>query len=150
MEKIEFLSAVLVISKDIDRLAKFYKDVVGLPLTVEEHGNLKKHYGCELGDLHFAIHPPDNFEDQSVNVGSVRMAFTTFDVHSLAQRIEQAGYKLAFQPKNTGFAIMTATHDPDGNYIEFTQLGERWFKYLESRKAKGQDVVERWKSINKK
>jgi hypothetical protein len=81
-------------------------------------------------------------------VGSVRLVFTTFDIHALAKRIESAGYKLAFQLKNTGFALMTATHDPDGNYIEFTQLGERWFKYLETRKAKGHDVVERWKNIN--
>ena len=146
MEKIEFLSAVLVISNDVDRLAKFYSEVVGLPLAAEEHGKLKKHYGCELGDLHFAIHPPENFSDQNAKVGAVRLAFTTFDVHSLAKRIEQAGYELAFQPKDTGFALMTATHDPDGNYIEFTQLGERWYKYLESRKAKGHDVVERWKS----
>lgn len=36
MEKIEFLSAILVISKDTDRLSEFYRDVVGLPLTVEE------------------------------------------------------------------------------------------------------------------
>lgn len=150
MEKIEFLSAVLIISKDVDRLSVFYKDVIGLPLTVEEHGKLKKHYGCELGDLHFAIHPPENFEDQNMNVGAVRLAFTTFDIHTLTKQIETAGYKLAFQPKDTGFALMTAMHDPDGNYIEFTQLGERWFKYLESRKAKGLDVVERWKSLNKK
>lgn len=150
MEKIEFLSAILVVSKDIDRLSAFYRDVVGLPLTIEDHGKLKKHYGCELGDLHFAIHPPENFEDQNVSVGSVRLAFTTFEIHSLAKRIESAGYKLAFQPKDTGFALMTATHDPDGNYIEFTQLGEGWFKYLESRKAKGQDVVMRWKNQNKK
>ena len=131
MEQIEFLSAVLVISKDVDRLAAFYKDVIGLPLTVEDHGKLKKHYGCELGDLHFAIHPPENFENQSAGVGAVRLAFTTFDIRSLAKRIEDAGYKLAFQPKDTGFAMMTALQDPDGNYIEFTQLGERWFKYLE-------------------
>ena len=149
MEKIEFLSAVLVISKDVERLAAFYKNVIGLPLAVEEHGNLKRHYGCELGDLHFAIHPPENFENQSTGVGAVRLAFTTFDIRALAQRIEKAGHTLAYQPKDTGFAMMTAMQDPDGNYIEFTELGERWFKYLQSRKAKGQDVVTRWKSLNR-
>ena len=146
-ERIEFLSAVLVISKKAEELAKFYKEVVGLPLETEDHGNLKKHYGCELGDLHFAIHPPENFEDQNSGVGAVRLAFTTFDIEKLATRITNAGFKLAYPPKNTGFAMMTAMHDPDGNYVEFTQLSDKWFKYLESRKAKGVDVVERWKSV---
>ena len=42
-EKIEFLSAVLLVSKDVDRLARFYRDVVGLPLEDEHHGESEKH-----------------------------------------------------------------------------------------------------------
>jgi catechol 2,3-dioxygenase-like lactoylglutathione lyase family enzyme len=112
-ESIEFLSAVLLVSKEPKSLADFYRDVVGLPLEDEEHGETEKHYGCELGDLHFAIHPLANFE----GAGS------------------------------GGFALMTALSDPDGNYIEFTQLYDRWFRYLESRKQKGVDVVSRWKKF---
>lgn len=143
-ESIEFLSAVLLVSKDPKRLADFYRDVVGLPLEDEEHGETEKHYGCELGDLHFAIHPLANFEGAGSGVGSVKLAFTVFDMAGFVKKIESKGIKLAYPPKDTGFALMTALSDPDGNYIEFTQLSDRWFKHLESRKQKGIDVVSRW------
>ncbi len=136
-EKIEFLSAVLLVSKDAKRLADFYRDIVGVPLGYEVHGDTDKHYGCELGDLHFAIHPTTNFEGAGSGVGSVKLAFTVFNMDAFVQKVESKGIKLAYRPKNTGFALMTAFNDPDGNYIEFTQLSDRWFKHLEGRRLNG-------------
>ena len=144
-ESIEFLSAVLVISKDAEKLAAFYRDVIGLPLEDEQHGDTDKHYGCELGDLHFAIHPASNFAGTEPGLGSVKLAFTVFDMTAFVERIQQAGVKLAYPPTDRGFAIMTALTDPDGNYVEFTQLSERWFKHIESRRLKGIDMIARWK-----
>lgn len=145
-EKIEFLSAVLLVSKDPKRLADFYRDIVGLPLEDEEHGETDKHYGCELGDLHFAIHPLSNFEGGGTGVGAVKLAFTVFDMSAFVKKVESKGFKVLYPPKDTGFSLMTALNDPDGNYIEFTQLSDRWFKHLQSRREKGIDVVSRWKS----
>ena len=145
--KIEFLSAILLISKKHDQLAAFYKDVIGLPLVEEQHGETLKHYGCELGDLHFAIHPPENFSDKNNGSGSVKLAFTVFDLNSFVQRVESTGHKFEYKPKDLGFSVMTAIHDPDGNYIEFTQLSDGWFKHLDKRKAQGLDVVQKWKNL---
>jgi predicted enzyme related to lactoylglutathione lyase len=145
-EKIEFLSAVLLVSKNPERLANFYRDVVGLPLEDEEHGQTEKHYGCELGDLHFAIHPISNFEGTGYGTGSVKLAFTVFDMNAFVERVKSKGFQLAYEPKDTGFAKMTALTDPDGNDIEFTQLSDRWFQHLESRKKQGVDVVSRWQA----
>ena len=144
-EKIEFLSAVLIVSKHPERLALFYRDVIGLPIETESHGDTAKHYGCELGDLHFAIHPTENFEGGGYGTGSIKLAFTVFDMEAFVARVKGAGVSLAFEPKDTGFALMTALTDPDGNYVEFTQLSDRWFKHLENRRNKGIDVVSRWK-----
>jgi predicted enzyme related to lactoylglutathione lyase len=144
-EKIEFLSAILLVSKDPEALAQFYKEIVGLPLEDEQHGKTEKHYGCELGDLHFAIHPLSNFIDSGYGTGSVKLAFTVFDMNAFVKKIESKGLKLAYPPKDTGFSIMTAMNDPDGNHIEFTQLSDRWFKHLEARREKGIDVISRWK-----
>ena len=145
-EKIEFLSAILLVSKDPERLASFYKDVIGLPIEVEEHGETDKHYGCELGDLHFAIHPTSNFEGTGYGTGSIKLAFTVFDMNTFVEKVKSNGYTIAYEPKDTGFAKMTALTDPDGNYIEFTQLSDRWFKHLENRRGKGFDVVARWQA----
>ena len=143
---VNFFSAVLLISKDPERLARFYRDVVGIPLEEEKHGETEKHFGCELGDLHFAIHPIENFKGTGHGTGSVKLAFTVFDIHTFVERMKSHDIQLAYPPKDTGFSIMTALTDPDGNYIEFTQLSDRWFKYLEGRRAKGQDVIAQWKT----
>jgi predicted enzyme related to lactoylglutathione lyase len=140
-EEIEYLSAVLLISNDAARLATYYRDVVGIPLEEEKHGDTEPHFGCELGDLHFAIHPRANFPNSAAGVGSVKLAFNVFDMNRFVARMERDGVKFAYPPKDTGFAVMTATTDPDGNFIEFTQLSEGWFKYLEGRRAKGKDVL---------
>jgi predicted enzyme related to lactoylglutathione lyase len=145
-EKIEFLSAVLLISKDPERLATFYREVVGLPLEDEQHGETEKHFGCELGDLHFAIHPVSNFKGTSFGTGSVKLAFTVFNMNAFVERVRAKGVKFEYQPKDTGFAMMTALVDPDGNYIEFTQLSDHWFKHLEGRRKKGIDVISRWQA----
>lgn len=145
-ETIEFLSSVLLVSKDPERLATFYREVIGLPLQDEQHGETEKHYGCELGDIHFAIHPVGNFQDKSTGTGAVKLAFTVFDVLAFAERVKAKGIPLVFEPKDAGFAWMTALRDPDGNYIEFTQLSDRWFKYLEGRRTKGFDMLARWQA----
>jgi len=145
-EKIEFLSAILLVSKNPDQLATFYRDIVGLPLEDEEHGETHKHYGCELGDLHFAIHPVSNFEGSGTGTGAGNLAFTVFDMNAFVERVQSKGVKLEYPPKDTGFALMTALHDPDRNYIEFTQLSDRWFQHLQKRRQKGIDVVARWEA----
>lgn len=143
--KIEFLSAALLISKDAKRLADFYREVIGVPLEDEKHGETDLHYGCELGDLHFAIHPLENFKGTGHGTGSVKLAFTVFDMNSFVERVKSRGVKLEYEPKNLGFANMTALYDPDGNYLEFTELSDRWFKHLENQRSSGFDVIERWK-----
>ncbi len=148
-QKVEFLSATLLVSKDSKRLAEFYRDVIGVPLEDEKHGDTELHYGCELGDLHFAIHPLENFKDTGYGTGSVKLAFRVFDMDQFVKRIESHGVNLAYPPKDMGFAKMTALSDPDGNHIEFTELSDRWFKHLQSRRLQGYDIVQQWQQLKK-
>lgn len=43
-------------------------------------------------------------------------------------------------------AVLLVSKDSDSNYIEFTQLSERWYQHLEKRRSNGADVVSKWKS----
>jgi predicted enzyme related to lactoylglutathione lyase len=116
-------SAVLIVSADPKRLADFYRDALGIPLTDEEHGDTALHYGCDLAGVHFAIHPKSNFEQVGEpRTGSVTMAFHVADAEALVRSIEAAGHKAEYAPMDLGWCIMTAVRDPDGNYIEFTQF----------------------------
>jgi len=145
-EPIEFLSAVLLASAEPARLAAFYRDVVGVPLHEEQHGTSRAHWGCTLGDVHFAIHPVESFPGRQAGTGAVKLAFTVFDIEALARRLQADGIPLLYPPRDTGFFWTTAIHDPDGNLIEFTQLCDAWFTGLEARRRDGHDVVARWQA----
>ena len=51
-----------------------------MPLEVEEHEGTLPHWGATLGDIHFAIHPIEDFADGKSGVGAVKLAFTVFDL----------------------------------------------------------------------
>ncbi len=149
-EAIEFFSAVLLVSADPQRLADFYRDVVGVPLQEERHGQSRPHWGCNLGDLHFAIHPIETFPDRKSGTGAVKIAFTTFDVDALVRRLAARGVSVLYAPRDTGFFRSTAILDPDGNFVEFTELCDAWFEQLESRRTQGLDVVTRWRAARQR
>lgn len=145
-ERIEFLSAVLVVSRDAERLATFYRDVLGVPLRVEQQENQPPHWACPLGDLHFTIYPTEGFtDDPSTGVGAIRLAFAVLDIDEVAERLEARGVGLLYPPKDLGWCKMTAIRDPDGNYIELTELGDDWYRHLEKRKDEGNDLLTRKK-----
>lgn len=148
-ERIEFLSAVLLVSRDPKRLAEFYRDIVGIALESEEHGDTLPHWGCTLGDVHFAIHPVEDFPDERSGVGAIKLAFTVFDLNATVRRLLAKGITLLYEPKDTGYFWTTAIEDPDGNLIEFTQLIDEWFESLERRRTDGVDVISRWRESRK-
>ena len=174
--EVEFLSAVIVVSNDAEKLARFYREVLGLPLEPAQHGESHRHYECLLGDVHFAIHPLANQSHGSPSssriprvdpktsvapesrsssrsdlriatpMGAVKLTLTTFDMNATIQRLRASAIEPIYPPKDMGFATMTAIRDPDGNYVEITELGERWLRQLEDRRKKGHDVVQRWRA----
>ena len=149
MEQIEFLTAILIVSENPARLASFYGDIVGIPLTDEAHGDSLPHYGCTLGDLHFAIHPVETFPDRRHAGGAVKFALDVFDIKALVARLAAKGIQVLYPPHDTGFFQSTAINDPDGNYIKFTQMCDDWFKMLDQRRRAGVDVISRWKSLKR-
>ena len=145
----EFFCAVLLVSRDPQRLAAFYRDVLGIPLEEERHDDTHAHFGCEVGDLHFAIHPPSNFGDHAPGVGSVKLAFEVFDLDAFLERLGTHGVTPLYPPRALGkTSRITAVMDPDGNEVEFTQLAREWFEHLARRRRSGIDVLARWKTLN--
>jgi hypothetical protein len=103
MEQIEFLSAVLIVSENRARLAEFYREMVGGPLKDEAHGSSRAHYGCNLGDLHFAIHPLESFPDRRHGVGAVKLALNVFDLNALIEKLESKGVRPLYSPRHGSF-----------------------------------------------
>lgn len=84
-EDIRFLSGLILVSEQPERLADFYHDVLGLPLAEERHGDTAPHWACELGDVHFAIHPVADYEGEPTATGAVKLAFMIFGMTRLVQ-----------------------------------------------------------------
>ncbi len=136
----KFFSAVLIYTENVQRLAAFYRDVAGIPLEEEQHGGSALHYGCEIGDLHFAIHGAKT----KPGVGSINLAFEVFDLEKHMAEMKAKDVKIIMEIQDRGFMKIATVLDPDGNTIEFTQLSERWMKHLIERRAQGHDMLSQW------
>jgi catechol 2,3-dioxygenase-like lactoylglutathione lyase family enzyme len=145
-EDLNYVSGILLVSTQPERLLAFYRDILGVPLEEERHGDGPPHWGCELGDVHFAIHPVDDYpEDSGVGVGAVKLAFMVFDLAAFTGWLATQGVELCYPPTSLGAeSLVTAVRDPDGNLVELTQLGTSWLGHLQSRRASGHDLVQRW------
>ncbi len=145
-EDVHFISGVILVSHKPERLVSFYRDVLGIPLAEERHGDTQPHWGCELGDVHFAIHPAEDYpEDPATGPGPVKLAFMVFDLTRIIAWLETRGIALCYPPADLGTqSQITAVRDPDGNLVELTQLGPGWLDHLKAHRAEGHDLVSRW------
>jgi catechol 2,3-dioxygenase-like lactoylglutathione lyase family enzyme len=145
-EDIRFLSGVLLVSHQAEQLMEFYRDVLGLPLAEERHGDTEPHWACELGDVHFAIHPAADYpDDPAGGPGPVKLAFMVFDLPRMVAWLDRCGARLCYPPADLGAeSRITAVRDPDGNLVELTQLGPGWLDHLKAHRAAGNDLVTCW------
>jgi catechol 2,3-dioxygenase-like lactoylglutathione lyase family enzyme len=140
-EALRFLSGLIVESAEPERLVHFYRDILGVPLVQERHGDSEPHWGCEVGDVHFAIHPGD----ASTRGGGIKIAFLVFDLDALVGWLAAHDVELCYPPVEFGTeSRITAVRDPDGNLVELTQLGPSWLEHLREHRAAGGDLVAHW------
>lgn len=146
-EGIRFLSGLILVSEQPERLVDFYREVLGLPLEEERHGDTALHWACELGDVHFAIHPVADYEGEPTATGAVKLAFMTFDLATLVQWLQACGVPLVYPPADLGTeSRITAVRDPDGNLVELTELGPSWLGHLKRHRAEGGDLLHTWQT----
>jgi catechol 2,3-dioxygenase-like lactoylglutathione lyase family enzyme len=144
-EDLRFISGVILVSERPAELATFYRDVLGLPLIDERHGDTAPHWACEVGDVHFAIHPVADYEGEPTATGAVKLAFMVFDLTAFIAWLEACGVALCYPPTSLGDeSRVTAVRDPDGNLIELTELGPVWLEHLKEHRAAGGDLIRVW------
>lgn len=118
---IDGVSAILLISRNAKRLAAFYREALGLDLADEVHDGVPLHYACEIGGVHFAIHPAEGWPGTPApNAQSPVIALKTSDAKAVAESLRAAGIEVP-GPTDHGFAWVVAFRDPDGNHFEVLQ-----------------------------
>ena len=135
----KFFSAILIYSENVERLGSFYRDILGIPLEEEKHGPEALHYSCELGELHFAIHPA--VAGKSAGVGAVVLAFEVFNLEAHMQQMREHNVNVISQTEDFGFMKKAVIADPDGNQVEFTEMSENWIDHLRTRRDEGHNMV---------
>jgi predicted enzyme related to lactoylglutathione lyase len=143
-DRAPFISGLILLSANAEQLANFYISAVGLPLQREQHD--KTHWGCELGDIHFAIHQTE--VERSGAAKAFKFALTTWSMEKSIERLRRHNVYLIDPPVDRGFARMAAFEDPDGNIVELTELSNSWLEYLGERREKGHDIIMQWKEDN--
>lgn len=119
---VKSICGAILISADPDALARFYAEALELRFEREEHAGLAPHWGMDIGNVHFGIHPPENFGRSGTGQGRVVLAF---DVTSLAEcraRLERLGARCIQPPHDEGFGIVASFSDPEGNPFEIVEL----------------------------
>lgn len=119
---VENLGAILLISQDASKLAEFYRVALGLPIVDEVHEGVPLHYACELGPIHFAIHPAETWPGKPYeDAQSPVVVFHTADARAVFDSLQSIGIA-ATPPFDHGFAIIVSFRDPDGNNVQVMQL----------------------------
>lgn len=125
---IDDVTAILLISRNAKRLASFYKAALGFPLEEERHDGMPLHYGYDLGDVHFAIHPAQGgWPGRSPRIArSPVINFSTSDLRAVSRRLARQGVKTK-GPTDHGFAQVISFRDPDGNAVSILEYApDRW------------------------
>ncbi len=110
---IEGVNAILISSPDVERLAAFYRDQVGIPLKVNDHGS-GLHAEAEVGDTHFAIFPGEPAK------GPHPIAFSLHvdDIDAEYLTLSKRGVRFAGPPEPMEFGgVVARFRDPDGNGV---------------------------------
>jgi catechol 2,3-dioxygenase-like lactoylglutathione lyase family enzyme len=144
-EDLRFLSGIILTSAEPARLVAFYRDLLGVPLAEERHGDSAPHWACELGDVHFAIHAAVDHPGEPTAAGAIKLAFLVFDLDPLVAWLAERGVEVCYPPVAFGAeSRITAVRDPDGNLVELTELGPGWLDHLRDHRARGGDLVAHW------
>jgi predicted enzyme related to lactoylglutathione lyase len=110
--KAKDLGGIIISSPNPDKLAEFYKNVIGIPFKFQGHGNMPKHWECDYSNIHFAI-IPEHKKSQGEN--SIVPSFVVDDIEEFIDTHELEVVGPILDLGESGF--VAAVQDVDKNTI---------------------------------
>ena len=126
--RLRSICGVIILSNDPRRLAEFYGRVLGCTFQREDHGDLAEHFGVDVGEIHFGIHPPANFKRVEPGGASTAIAFNVSSLNDAMAILGELGATQVQAPHDEGFGLVTSWLDPDGNQFELVELSYEFGK----------------------
>lgn len=119
---IKSICGIILASSNPAALAEFYSTALGLKFKREEHGDLLVHFGVDIGEIHFGIHPPEDLAKSATGHATATIAFNVASLDLVIEKLKALGAKEVVAPHNEGFGLTTTYQDPEGNHIELIEL----------------------------
>jgi predicted enzyme related to lactoylglutathione lyase len=119
---VKSICGTILISANPEALARFYAEALGLAFEREEHAGLAPHWGVDIGNVHFGIHPPENLKRKATGQASTVLAFDVTSLVECRVRLERLGAPCIQPPHDEGFGIVASFVDPEGNQFEIVEL----------------------------
>lgn len=122
---IKKLDTVLLSSQDSTKLAKFYREVVGLKQGMEfEMEDGKMGYGFEEAQLF--INPHSEVKGKNQNPERFILNFEVDDIEKEVEKIKKAGAKQTQDIYHIeGYGLISTFEDIDGNFFQLVQTKEK-------------------------
>ena len=116
-ERVVFLA---LRTRNYKSAVRFYRDLVGVPLEAEDHGDEGPHneYSWHNPYFHFAIFELKPDEEPT----RVELTFNCKDVRDFHARAVAAGTEVLEEPTQRPWGLSGVYLDPDGNTVGVTEL----------------------------
>ncbi len=124
---IKGIESVILFSEDSKKLAGFYKEKVGLKLTLEAEVGDKGAglFGFEFGEGKPALYMMNHSEVEGENEEPERIIFNleVDDIEEEVKKLDEAGVKkIADTYHMQGYGLIATFEDLDGNYFQLVQI----------------------------
>lgn len=117
------LDGVLLSSENTDKLAKFYREVVGLKQTGEYEMGEGGKIAFEFADVQLFINPHDKVKGKNKNPERFMMNFEVRDIEGAVKKLKKNKAKLIQDIYHVeGYGHIATFEDPDGNFFQLVQV----------------------------
>jgi hypothetical protein len=111
-QKVRRMTGLILSSINPDKLATFYKDILGLPLALNKHGDLPEHWECDFEGIHYAILKDRKNDNASSNF------VPSFEVDNINEFVRQHDLPMLHPLMNLGDGFYVGSiADTDGNVV---------------------------------
>jgi predicted enzyme related to lactoylglutathione lyase len=114
------LVGIILSSTQPEQLATFYRETLGIPFEHAQHGRMREHIECEVGEIHFAILKKGQISPAS----NVAPSFAVSNLSEFVAELQTRGIRTLHPIIDIGDdKRVTTISDPDGNAIRLIQIG---------------------------
>ena len=111
-------------SADLNNLLPFYRDVLGIKVTMESPGFVL--LGADSPDAPaLGIGTHSEVRDHNSDPARHMVGFVTDDIMADWQRLKAAGVEFIDDPTDSGDLWIATLKDPEGNFVQLFQLIQR-------------------------